>query len=285
MTSLDFKFLDEDCLFRAVTLLDLTLGPVDDVSMELITFSFPSLADICLSNCEKVTSRTLSIIANNCRHIESVNVSYTGIRQFSENVGMFLEKAGPHLRFLDLSGVSDINTMVLAKHCKRLEKLCMNHCRDIIPEWVLEPIKGETPRSVSNDCIELTEYTESSLLESCPHIVSLQIDARNTLGANAVFDLESILRGGHLTALTLVSIPFLTDNEISTVIECIDGDRLKHLNLSCNNEVTVDGIWLAINNFKALETIKISGCDVVPMEVDNLQKQVRQKGFEIQIIS
>ena len=277
MTLLKFRFLTKDHQFESVRSLDLTLGPIDDVSIQKIVTSFPGLVELCLSNCVNLTTNSLSVIGSHCKHLECLNISYTGIDEFSEELGNLLMQIGANLHLLDLSGISQIKTSLFGKYCPRLEKLCLNHCPYMETEWITKPVRipGSSRSSMK----------DFSLLEVCPLLVALQIDPRNKPSEDSDFDMEMILRGGAgLKSLAINSIPGFTDDSMQSTIEYMNLTELRHFNVSGNIGVTTAGIWLAIDAMCNLQTIKITECDVVTMEYNELMKKCRRKGFELDIL-
>eukprot|EP00794_Sanderia_malayensis_P018770 gene18770-20661_t len=281
MTLLNFKFLDSCNVFHSIAILDLTLSPVDDESVGKIAVSFLNLRDLCLSNCVQVTTQSLVFIANNCKHIEKLNLSYSGIEVFTSKLERALQIIGHGLHVLDISGMRGVRTSFFGRYCKQLHKLFMNHCAEITTDWV--EISNEFDRERSASC-EDHSSNNKSLPESCPCLTTLQVDARNKLADGDVFYFEPLLRNGHFISLALTSIPGFSDAKLQKMIDYMNCNRLQQLNLSGNENITHEGIWLAIESFVDLQTIKIMDCDVVAQEYKELQKRLNRKGYNIQII-
>lgn len=291
MASADLKTFCNDDVFDTINSLDLTLAEnIDDESVERIAISFQNLTDLCLSNCEKVTNKSLKIIAS-CGHLENLNISYSGIKRSSDKLKNLFMRIGHNLHSVDLSGISSIKTSLFGQYCLHLEKLYLNHCpymeADWIPSNVMENLVSQ--RSLQNHRSLLYHKTNKerySLMEMCPLLKTLQLDLGNKEAEFSVFELEAVLDGGtSLKSLGLIQIPQFSDADLIKVASYMDIKQIRELNLSGNQRVTKHGVWFAIENMDELEIIEIRNCDVIQHETNDLRKRINKKGYLVKILS
>ena len=280
MSLIQFEYLEVETIqSNSLTSLDLTLASVTDSSVYTIARSFPSLMELCLSNCEEITDECLSVIETHCKNLKILNISYSGIPNFNDNFESFLQQFGHLLHSLDISGMKFVKTAVLGKCCSQLHELSMNHCQSMRTEWIASE-QGGVNADFSNE-----ESSGKSLLEACPFIKSLHIDAENTHAWGIPFDVLSLLRNARdLRKLSLTHIPDFSDTLLENVLEYISTDSITSLNVSGNKGITTKGIWLAIQKLKSVRTLRINECDVINKEYNDLVNMVNKFKFDIEII-
>ena len=291
MATADFKAFCNNDVFDTIKSLDLTLAEnIDDESVERIVTSFKNLTDLCLSNCEKVTSKSLGMIAS-CRHLANLNVSYSGIKRSSDKLKDLFMTIGHNLHSLDLSGISNIKISLFGHYCSHLEKLYLNHCpymeTDWVPSNVMENlINQHSLQSHRALLYHKTNKERYSLMEMCPLLKTLQLDLGNKEAQFSVFELEAILEGGaSLTSLGLIQIPQFSDADLIKVASYMDIKQIRDLNLSGNQRITKHGVWFAIENMDQLAVIEIRNCDVIPNELNDLRKRINKNGYDVKILA
>ena len=291
MGQTNFKLV-EGMTFSSLKCLDLTLSDsIDDTSIERITVSLPHLKDLCLSNCDHITNKSLQIIASQCKDLENLNISYSGIKKYSVDMEVLLMEIGYKLHSIDFSGISDINTAVFGQYCSHLEKLFLNHCPYMATEWipyqivayVIKRNSQHNDRFLNGMIHQLGRKNQYSMLELCPLMRTLQLDFGKQ--RSAILEYESVLRGGRsLERLSLVALPNFTDDDIKIMDSYMDTGHIKYLNLSGNSMVTLDGIWYAIENMDNLQILEIKDCDVLKNEFDQLKSKLSRKGYDLDIM-
>ena len=285
-------YLVEGMTFSSLRSLDLTLSDsIDDSSIEKITASLTHLKDLCLSNCDHISNKSLQTIACQCKYLENLNISYSGIKKYSDDMEVFLMEIGYKLHSVDFSGISDINTAAFGQYCSHLEKLFLNHCPYMATEWipyeivvyVIKRNSQHNDRFLNGMIHQLGKKNQYSMLELCPLMRTLQLDFGKQ--RSNILEYESVLRGGRcLESLNLVALPNFTDDDIKILDSCMDTGSIKYLNLSGNSMVTLDGIWYAIENMDSLQILEIKDCDVVKNEYDQLKSKLSRKGYDIDVI-
>ena len=293
MAQTTFKLM-EGMTYSSLQSLDLTLcDSVDDISVERITTSFPYLKDLCLSNCGRITNKSLQIITWQCSYLENLNISYSGIKKYSEEMETLLIEIGCTLHSVDFSGIKNIRTAIFGQYCSYLENLFLNHCPYMATEWIpyekvvdlIERNSQHNDMFLSGTIHKLGKKDQYSLLELCPLLKKIQLDFRKKRSEFLEHDLESVLRGGcSLEMLSLVELPNFTDQDIKRMNSYMDTRNLKHLNLSGNSMVTMDGIWFAIEHMANLHIIEIRDCDIIKNEFDLLKHRVLRNGYDLEVV-
>ena len=293
MAQINFKMV-EDMTFTSLQSLDLTLcDSIDDVSVEKIVTSLTQLRDLCLSNCDQITNKSLQTITYHCKYLENLNISYSGIKKYSEDMEVLLIEIGYRLHSVDFSGITNINTAIFGQYCSHLEKLFLNHCPYMATEWipyevvlsVIERNSRHNDRFLNGLIHNLGRRDHYSLLELCPFLKTLQLDLRKKRSVVFGYDLESVLHGAlNLEVLGLIEMPNFADQDIKRMDSYMNVGKIRHLNLSGNSLVTVDGIWHAIEHMESLHIIEIRDCDVIKNEFDELREQVLRKGYDLEVV-
>lgn len=293
MAQTTFKLV-EGMFFTSIRSLDLTLcDSVDDTSVEKVTASIPYLKDLCLSNCGRITNKSLQIITCQCKYLENLNISYSGIKKYSEEMQVLLMEIGCSLHSIDFSGITNIRTAVFGQYCSYLEYLFLNHCPYMATEWipyeiVLDVIERNSQHNdmfLSGTIHQLGKKDQYSLLELCPLMKTLQLDFRKKGSDFLEYDLESVLHGGcNLEMLSLIELPNFTDQDIKKMNSYMDTRKIKHLNVSGNSLVTMNGIWCAIEQMDNLHIIEIRDCDVIKNEFDQLRHRVLRNGYDLEVV-
>ena len=294
MTAVMFRAFSSKHVFSSIQAIDLTLSDrIDDNSVHKIVASCPNLKALCLSNCRGVTEESLEFIAENCQMLENLNISYCGIKKYSEVIKRFLISAGHRLHSVDFSGISYLRSSLFAQYCSHIEKLFLNHCPYLATEWVPYVVWEEVMQrnTLHNDkflkemiCLG-GKHEKYSLLQMCPLLNNLQIDLQKRKSDDSDFDLQAILQGGYNTkTLCLVELPQFDDDTLRDLENVIDTEKIEHLSISGNAKVTADGIWYAVESMKNLKVMEVHGCDIFDSELDAFKKKIIMDGYDVDII-
>jgi F-box domain./Leucine Rich Repeat. len=204
--------------------------------------------DLNLRGCVQVEHyKKAEKLAQACNNLQRATLE--GCRNFQRPTLHSLIRANPRLVHLNLTGlpaVTNVTCKVIAKSCPQLEYLDVSWCKQMDSTGV---------RFIINDC---------------PNLKDLRV--REIEGFNDPIVAEAIFRTNNLERLILAGCEDLTDSalqimlrgqhpeiDVLTGLPVVPPRKLRHLDLSCCNRLTNNGVKALAHLVPNLEGLQLSG--------------------------
>jgi len=136
---IEFQSLDVNLRFENILSLNVGSSKVSNKCLQLIVKAMPNITSLSIDDRESLTTECFTIISY-LEALAYLNVAcYPSSYEPIDDDGhfeRFLEKQGPRLKLLNLSGYEYIDTRLLAKSCPNLEELNLGCCHDHLLSWI-----------------------------------------------------------------------------------------------------------------------------------------------------
>eukprot|EP01119_Soliformovum_irregulare_P013177 TRINITY_DN3485_c0_g2_i1.p1 TRINITY_DN3485_c0_g2~~TRINITY_DN3485_c0_g2_i1.p1 ORF type:complete len:693 (+),score=217.77 TRINITY_DN3485_c0_g2_i1:171-2249(+) len=233
-------FLDSDVRYLRLA----HCGDLDPMSLSWIA-ECKAIRGLHLSECGRLTDKSLQQISTQCSHIEDLNLD--GAYQITEQSLVPFFKEHPNLKHLSIAWSQYLTTDIfseMAQHCHLLESLKITHCpalsdamiSKIAPLANLKTLHLHDAQGLTSEGIDAALGNFANKLEEISFIKTLSID-------DAVLTAIS-KKCPHLRTVVIEDAD-ITDEGIVALVETLPD--LNHLTLgTCKNltETSIQGIGL-----------------------------------------
>lgn len=255
-----------------LAVIDLSYTSVSDTSVKCLCEACPLLCEVAINCCASITEVSLEYIAT-LRHLKVLNIAGNMQIKFSPYMRQFLKKSGNLLEVLDLSCMENIDCAVIGAWCRSLKCLIMADCQDIVGNYVQESTAQENNLRLS-------------LAQACSKLNTLNLHSCKFAENKSLLEHLLAILGDSLEIqkLDLSGIEGLTDAILLQVIQSSNVSDLRSINLSRCSEVSVEPIYVLIDDFKSLKHLNLCHCQNISLQdVENLRKKCRGCGVSLDI--
>lgn len=193
----------------------------------------PGLRELRLSNCKKVSRRSVRILAVRCPRLEVLDLNcISGLR---DSVLSYIGQNCPFLRELNIANgrnITDEGIAHIAKGCSRLEILDMSWCF-LVTDWAVSKIAMSAPglREIGLSETSVRRSGLADLTQMCPQLEVIQLARCFKITNDCV---DSIIKhcSQRLTFLNLASCEHVSDDYVEKLItacpklKCLDVSKL-----------------------------------------------------------
>ena len=254
--------------------VDVSYTDVTDSSIQNICRLCPSLIELSINCCNKLTGKSLEAIS--ClKYLQYFNMAlYEVVPQigFLSDVVPFLRECGAKLEVLDLSNVSGVDAHFLAVYCPKLAKLVLADCGDISGRLGKSPAYGGESLSLTQACASLQHL----------NLRNAQFLSSRTTSEH----LSAIICGTcRLEELILSGVEGLTDECLQQTILSSDLTRISSLDLSHCADVSAECVDTILSSCHSLSNLNLSHCrNITLQDAESLRRFARESGRVIDIL-
>ena len=262
--------LSSRCLSRSLklSLVDLSYTSITDTFIKSLCEVCLLLCSLSLNGCSSVTAVSLQYIAS-LMHLRALSIADNKAIKFHPHLVQFLAQSGNSLQMLNISGMENVDTEVLAVCCKSLKCLIMADCRH-----------------VTGSCIHVSTDKENNsltLAQACPKLNTLNLhNCCFTQHKPLVEHLTAILsNSAEFQELDLSGIEHLSDEIFTQFIRSSALSKLRSVNLSRCCEISVEPVGLLLETCKHLTQLNLSHCQNISLrDAELLRKMSGDRGIK-----
>lgn len=250
---------------RRVTFLDLTRLYKLDNLVVLISWKFPQLLGLDVSNQHSFSDLMLSCLAFGCRQLQKLSLSCCD--DITDEGIRFMSNSCVQLTYLDLScsndNITDRSLGYLAQGCKRLIYLDICECHAITETGIAYLSRGLTEmKHLIMSGKQATKKSLTSLGQGCNHLEHLDVQIASYLQSTDVHPL--LVSCSTITSLTLSSCYGISDLAFTPLSNLTHACSLRRLSLLLPNDGFTDiGLRTIAFGCPLLTDISIVSCDSI----------------------
>lgn len=231
---------------------------ISDIGLHLLTSAAPNLEELRLRAVRTVTVRGLEALAS-CPRITTLDLSFS--RNLGDECAQLIASL-PRLRHLYVAywRITDAFMATVLQNTS-LRRLCVSSCSALTAHSFkllayharIESLSVRSNDALGDDALRW--------IASCSSLTTVDVSLARRLTDDGLrhFAMTDVHSTDHsaLVSLSLSNIPFLTDQSLRNI--ATGCKALRHLDLSCCNMITDNGIE-ALRNLTHLKSLDVSGC-------------------------
>lgn len=285
----DVQVITDSC--RNLEYFSLEGCRIDRSSVHYFLLRNPRLVHIDFTGLKELTNSAMRIIAQGCRQLEYLNVSWC---QGIDTRGLLRVVQSCHklrdLRAGEVKGFNDRAILLQLFERNSLERLTLAHCVDLDDESLQLLIAGEDPpidpltdralvpprklRHLDISCCKaITSKGIKVLADNVPDLEGLQISQCNNITDNALAAL--LPSTASLTHLDLEELDELTNVTLQNLARSPCVSKLRHLNISYCEKLGDTGMLQVIKACSALRSVIMDNTRVSDLVLTEAAAQVR----------
>lgn len=274
--------------------INLEGSSIDKSPIHSLLMQNPSLTRINLCGLSMVRNSALKIIAQYCRKVEYLDVSWcanvdaSGLRPVVETCS--------HLKDLRIGEFSGFNDAIMQGlfNANTLERLSLSQCSTLTDGHLKTMLHGLDPEiDILTDlpivpprrlkhldfsrCHELTDAGIKHLVGNVPDLESLKLSFCPNIGNDAFIDL--IRTTPQLAHLDLEELEELTNASIIELSKAPCAPKLEHLNISYCEKLGDPGILQILKRCPSLRSLELDNTRVSDLTLMEICSQMKKRGY------
>lgn len=230
LTDLSLDHIAASSIASHLFSLNMWGSDITDDGIDRLTPKVRNLRSLTLSDCKKLTNRSIICIISALKHLTTFNMwSCTGIECFA--VYLFLQHL-PEIKSIGLSfsNMPDFPIRQLA-HCKSLRSLELDDCRQISHVY-LQNLESTALQALHlKNCVHITSSSIACIVQKCPNITIIDLTHIPMQESDLLYIVENLKE---LNRVILSYIESVSDSVVLSLIE---------------------------NHNQSVQTLKLDGCE------------------------